>query len=173
MDNMRRGNNSKRSRNNRPNGRGGKPPMMNRSLEFNTPDGNKVRGNANQLYERYTSLAREAQSAGDRVAAEGFLQYAEHYYRVLSAAGWKRPGQGPNPGPNGQGLNQGPNAQQQQGNNGPGNNGARPPNGQGEHPPQDGIQNAGQPQAHAMSQRSDPQAPFDPEDDSAEFGPVN
>ena len=106
MDNMRRGNNLKRSRNGRPNNRqnggggggggGGKPPMgMNRSLESNTPDGNKVRGNASQLYERYTTLARDAQSAGDRIAAEGYLQYAEHYYRVLSAAGWKR-GQ-PNP----------------------------------------------------------------------------
>jgi hypothetical protein len=105
MDNMRRGNNPKRSRNGRPGGRhnghgggGGKPPMgMNRSMESNTPDGNKVRGNAAQLYERYTSLARDAQSAGDRIAAEGYLQYAEHYYRVLSAAGWKR-GQPPNQG---------------------------------------------------------------------------
>src|SRR5688572_27414609 len=96
MDNMRRGNNPKRSRNGRPNGRGhggggGKPPMgMNRSMESNTPDGNKVRGNASQLYERYTMLARDAQSAGDRILAEGYLQYAEHYYRVLSAAGLNR-----------------------------------------------------------------------------------
>ena len=102
MDNMRRGNNPKRSRNGRPggrhNGHGGKPPMgMNRSMESNTPDGNKVRGNAAQLYERYTSLARDAQSAGDRILAEGYLQYAEHYYRVLTAAAWKR-GQPPNQG---------------------------------------------------------------------------
>jgi hypothetical protein len=146
---MRRGNNSKRSRNNRPNNRGGKPPMMNRSLESNTPDGNKVRGNANQLYERYTSLAREAQSAGDRVAAEGFLQYAEHYYRVLSAAGWKR---------NGQGQPQQP----QQG------NGQRPPNGQGEGQ-QDGMNNANPAQ---MNQKPNDQQ-YDPEDETAELGPVN
>lgn len=75
---------------------------ISRSMESNTPDGNKVRGNANQLYERYTILAREAQSAGDRVAAEGYLQYAEHYYRVLSAAGWKR---GQPPGPDNRPLN--------------------------------------------------------------------
>ena len=106
---MRRGNNPQRSRNNRPNGR--KPQNLNRSLESNTPDGNKVRGNANQLYERYTGLAREAQSAGDRVTAEGFLQYAEHYYRVLSAAGWRR-GQ-PNNGNGQQPL--GPDGQPQQG----------------------------------------------------------
>ena len=156
MDNMRRGNNNKRSRNGRPNGRGGKPPMMNRSLESNTPDGAKVRGNANQLYERYTSLAREAQSAGDRVAAEGFLQYAEHYYRVLSAAGWKRNGNGqPTQGPaNGQG-----NAQ--------GNNGQMRP--QGEQQGQEG-QNA-QPQ---MAPRpADAQGAYADEDEGAEFGPVN
>lgn len=153
MDNMRRGNNSKRSRNGRPNNRGGKPPMMNRSLESNTPDGNKVRGNANQLYERYTGLAREAQSAGDRVAAEGFLQYAEHYYRVLSAAGWKRNGNGQQQPPQG--------------------NGQGRPNGNGEQPQQDGTQNAGgQPQ---MNQRpNDPQGAYnDQEDENAELGPVN
>jgi len=31
-------------------------------------------------------MARDAQSAGDRVACEGFMQYAEHYLRVLNAA---------------------------------------------------------------------------------------
>ncbi len=31
-------------------------------------------------------MARDAESAGDRVAWEGYLQYAEHYLRVLSAA---------------------------------------------------------------------------------------
>lgn len=106
---MRRGNNSKRSRNGRPGGPGGGggggggggrlPPNMNRSLESSSPEGNKVRGNAGQLFDRYTNLAREAQSAGDRVAAEGYLQYAEHYYRVLSASGQQRK-------PNGQGGDQ-------------------------------------------------------------------
>ena len=90
---MRRGNsnssNPKRSRGHvRSNGR--KPPNPNRSIESNAPDGGKVRGNANQLYERYVGLAREAQSAGDRVGSEGFLQYAEHYFRVLNAAAPRR-----------------------------------------------------------------------------------
>ncbi len=150
---MRRGNNNKRSRNGRPGGRGGKPPMMNRSLESNTPDGAKVRGNANQLYERYTSLAREAQSAGDRIAAEGFLQYAEHYYRVLSAAGWKRNGN-PQQQNNGQ-------------NNGQGNNGQPRPEGQGQGP--DG-QNA-QPQMAARA--NDQQGGYADEEEAAELGPVN
>ena len=45
----------------------------------------RVRGNAYQVLEKYLQLARDAGSAGDRVAAENFLQHADHYYRVLSA----------------------------------------------------------------------------------------
>ena len=45
----------------------------------------RVRGNAYQVLEKYLQLARDAGAAGDRVAAENFLQPADHYYRVLSA----------------------------------------------------------------------------------------
>ena len=55
-------------------------------MESHSPGGGKHRGNASQLFERYSILARDAQSAGDRVACEGFLQYAEHYLRILNAA---------------------------------------------------------------------------------------
>ena len=48
----------------------------------------KIRGNAYQVFERYLSLAREAQSSGDRVAAENFYQHAEHYFRVMNADGF-------------------------------------------------------------------------------------
>jgi hypothetical protein len=44
-----------------------------------------VRGNAWQVFEKYQGLARDAQSAGDRVAAENYLQHAEHYYRIIEA----------------------------------------------------------------------------------------
>jgi hypothetical protein len=51
------------------------------------PDGNRQdnrqRGNAAQLLEKYKSMARDAQLGGDRVQTEYYLQYAEHYYRVL------------------------------------------------------------------------------------------
>ena len=30
-------------------------------------------------------MARDASSSGDRIAAENFLQHAEHYYRILAA----------------------------------------------------------------------------------------
>jgi hypothetical protein len=45
----------------------------------------RVRGNAWQVFEKYQALARDAQSAGDRVAAENYLQHAEHYYRIIEA----------------------------------------------------------------------------------------
>lgn len=44
----------------------------------------RVRGNAHQVYEKYLALARDATSSGDRVAAEGYYQFAEHYFRVLN-----------------------------------------------------------------------------------------
>jgi hypothetical protein len=45
---------------------------------------NRQRGNAAQLLEKYKSLARDAQLAGDRVQTEYYLQYADHYFRILS-----------------------------------------------------------------------------------------
>jgi hypothetical protein len=45
---------------------------------------NRQRGNAAQLLEKYKSMARDAQLAGDRVQTEYYLQYADHYFRVLS-----------------------------------------------------------------------------------------
>ena len=44
---------------------------------------NRQRGNAAQLLEKYKSMARDAQLSGDRVQTEYYLQYAEHYFRVL------------------------------------------------------------------------------------------
>lgn len=81
---MRQGTNTGR----RPRGRtnrkqhGGGPSRPN-TFDSNGPDG-RVRGNARQVYEKYLSLARDATSAGDRVAAEAYFQYAEHYFRILS-----------------------------------------------------------------------------------------
>jgi len=47
----------------------------------------KIRGNAYQVFERYVALAREAAASGDRIAAENLYQHAEHYFRVMNAAG--------------------------------------------------------------------------------------
>lgn len=45
---------------------------------------NRARGNAAQLLEKYKNLARDAQTQGDRVNTEYYLQFAEHYFRVLA-----------------------------------------------------------------------------------------
>ena len=46
----------------------------------------KIRGTAQHIAEKYSALARDAQSAGDRVMAENYLQHAEHYNRIIAAA---------------------------------------------------------------------------------------
>jgi len=45
---------------------------------------NRARGNAAQLLEKYKNLAADAQRAGDRVNTEYYLQFADHYFRVLA-----------------------------------------------------------------------------------------
>ena len=45
---------------------------------------NRSRGNAAQLLEKYKSLASDAQRQGDRVNTEYYLQFADHYFRVLA-----------------------------------------------------------------------------------------
>ena len=45
---------------------------------------NRARGNAPQLLEKYKTLARDAQQSGDRVLAEYYFQFADHYFRVLA-----------------------------------------------------------------------------------------
>jgi hypothetical protein len=59
--------------------------IVNRVFESAGPDG-KVRGTPQQIIDKYQVLARDAQVSGDRVAAESFLQFAEHYTRLLSEA---------------------------------------------------------------------------------------
>lgn len=60
-------------------GRGG---QRGQNLGGNRQD-NRQRGNAAQLLEKYKNMARDAQLAGDRVQSEYFLQFADHYFRVL------------------------------------------------------------------------------------------
>jgi hypothetical protein len=74
------------------NGGGGKPQQnANRAFESNGPDGVKIRGAAQHVFEKYQQLARDALTAGDRVLAESYQQHAEHYFRVLRAVQPGRP----------------------------------------------------------------------------------
>ena len=54
------------------------------NFESNGPDV-KIHGTAQQVQEKYLSLARDATSSGDWVSAEAYFQFAEHYHRVISA----------------------------------------------------------------------------------------
>jgi hypothetical protein len=65
-------------------GGGGGAPSKAHSYDSSGPD-IRVRGNAYQVLEKYLQLARDAGTMGDRVAAENFLQHADHYYRVVAA----------------------------------------------------------------------------------------
>ena len=61
--------------------RKGQNPLS-RSFESNGPDV-KVRGTPAHVAEKYLQLARDAQSSGDPVLAENYLQHAEHYNRII------------------------------------------------------------------------------------------
>jgi hypothetical protein len=81
------------------------PNPLTRTYESNGPDV-KIRGTAHHVAEKYLQLARDAQSSGDPVMAESYLQHAEHYFRLIAAAqaaqqqaqmGFNRPEGAPDP----------------------------------------------------------------------------
>ncbi len=85
-------------------GGGGRKPQnpLARNYESNGPDV-KIRGTASHVAEKYMSLARDALASGDMIAAESYLQHAEHYNRIVMAAQTQLAPQGGQPGesPNG------------------------------------------------------------------------
>lgn len=97
-----------------------RPPNRNQIFDSSGPDV-RVRGNAHQVYDKYQALAREAAAMGDRIQAEAYWQYADHYFRVIQSQG---------------GFVQRPNQWSEGGEEG-----------QQQNPPQDGQQNP-QPQAN-------------------------
>jgi hypothetical protein len=72
-----------RNNNNRKGGGHHHNPLA-RSFESNGPDV-KIRGTPAHIAEKYMTLARDAQSSGDPVLAENYLQHAEHYSRIIMA----------------------------------------------------------------------------------------
>ncbi len=60
-------------------------PNRNTSYESNGPDV-KLRGNAQQLHEKYMALAHDAATSGERISAEAYTQFADHYFRLHQAA---------------------------------------------------------------------------------------
>lgn len=82
---MRHGTSNRRQRNRGNGGRrsgGGNQRMQ--VYDSNGPDV-RIRGTAHQVTEKYIALAKDAASAGDRILAESYLQYAEHYQRIINS----------------------------------------------------------------------------------------
>lgn len=75
MNNNNRGNNRRR-------GRGGNR-QQGGGQQLNRID-SRARGNAPQLLEKYRKLAHDAHLNGDRVQEEYYLQFADHYFRVIA-----------------------------------------------------------------------------------------
>lgn len=112
-------------------GGGGRPPRNNNIRRFHGGGGGhrhsnfessgpemKIRGSAQQVLEKYLAMARDAASGGDRIAAENYLQHAEHYYRIINFENANRQGNGGSRPPQGQGQQpqgQQPPGQQPQG----------------------------------------------------------
>jgi len=73
-------NNSNRGNNNRRRGRGNRQQGGGNQNRIDS----RARGNAPQMLDKYRKLAQDAQHNGDRVQAEYYLQFADHYFRVIA-----------------------------------------------------------------------------------------
>ena len=83
----------------RPQSTGNQPMNRNHVFDSIGPD-MRMRGTAQQLFEKYLQLGRDATGSGDRVMAEGYFQHAEHYFRILNAMNQAQQQQGGGaPGP--------------------------------------------------------------------------
>lgn len=70
--------------NNRNNRRRGRGNRNNQGGNNQNRIDSRARGNAPQLLDKYKKLAQDAQHNGDRVQAEYYLQFADHYFRVIA-----------------------------------------------------------------------------------------
>jgi hypothetical protein len=120
----------RRPQNNNSNGNNSNP---NRTFDSNGPE-IKIRGSAAHVYEKYLQMARDANTMGDRVMAENYLQHAEHYFRILAAAQAQQ-----------QQYQQNQQNQPHNANGGGNGQNNRPPNGGGEQPYVPGAPSPGGP----------------------------
>jgi len=79
---------AQQNRSRRPRGRNNnqnRQKFINKNQAFDSsgPQG-RVRGNAQQIYEKYQALARDAQAANEHTLAEAHFQHAEHYLRLYN-----------------------------------------------------------------------------------------
>ena len=60
-------------------------PNFKRNNNFSSKGRNK--GNVTQQYNKYLKLAKDTFSAGDRIQAEYYYQFTDHYYRLMQELG--------------------------------------------------------------------------------------
>jgi hypothetical protein len=88
MNNNRQPNNNNRRRGRGNNNSNSNRPQSNNNnrngFDYQNRIDNRARGNASQMLEKYKKLAADAQHNDDRVNAEYYLQFADHYFRVLA-----------------------------------------------------------------------------------------
>ena len=60
-------------------------PNFKRNNNFVTKNRNK--GNITQQYNKYLKLAKDSFSSGDRIQAEYYYQFTDHYYRLMIELG--------------------------------------------------------------------------------------
>jgi hypothetical protein len=92
---VRQGQQNRRGRGRNNNRKGGHHNPLSRSFESNGP-AERIRGTPAHIAEKYLSLARDAQSSGDTVLEQNYLQHAEHYNRIIMAYRdqFNQPGEG-------------------------------------------------------------------------------
>ena len=57
---------------------------FNNGQEFKRKNPGRNNQNASKLIEKYTELAREASSNGDKILSENYLQHADHFSRIIN-----------------------------------------------------------------------------------------
>ena len=57
---------------------------LNGNENFSRKNGSRNNINAPKLFEKYSNLAREALSAGDKILSENYFQHADHFKRIMN-----------------------------------------------------------------------------------------
>ena len=84
-NNNRRNNFRRNDRNFKPSGDRNKfSPNFSNNDSFQRKMPGRNNHNASKLIEKYSNLAREALSGGDKILSENYFQHADHFMRVLN-----------------------------------------------------------------------------------------
>ena len=57
---------------------------LNGNENYSRKNGSRNNINAPKLFDKYSNLAREALSAGDKILSENYFQHADHFKRIMN-----------------------------------------------------------------------------------------